>query len=66
MYPIQRDDYINAYIAAISQEMRESNHDRQKAVDQPGAYDRFRRTIARVLHRDGLSRTLDLDPVPNG
>ncbi len=64
MYPIQRDDYVNAYIAAISQEMRESKHGHRNAADRSRAYDRFRKTITRVLRRDDLSRTLD--PVPNG
>ncbi|MEN8114803.1 MAG: hypothetical protein ABFS21_10495 [Actinomycetota bacterium] len=48
MFPIE--GYVNAYIHAISTEMRQSRADRHSARDTEGAIDRLSRTVARMLN----------------
>ena len=66
MYPIERDEYINAHIAAISEDMRQARHDQQKAPGSTDAFDRIHRTIARILHREGTGPPRTMNPVPHG
>ncbi|MCL1587621.1 MAG: hypothetical protein M3092_04315 [Actinomycetia bacterium] len=66
MYPIERDDYVKAYMAAISEEMKESRRAQQKAPGSSDAFNRFHQTIARVLHRNTSGPPPTLNPVPHG
>jgi len=66
MYPIERDEYVKAYMAAISEEMKQSRHHQQKATGSSDAFDRFHRTISRVLHRNASGPPPTLNPVPHG
>ncbi|MEN8113662.1 MAG: hypothetical protein ABFS21_04690 [Actinomycetota bacterium] len=50
MYPIEREDYINAYIGAISEEIRQSRVRSHTARDTEGSIDRLYRTVARMLN----------------
>ena len=65
MYPIERSDYINAHIAAISEEMKQARHSQQNAQESPDAFDRFHRTIARILHRESTGPPRSMRPVPH-
>jgi hypothetical protein len=49
MYPIERTDYINAYIGAISEEMRDARVGRRKPEDRSGSLDRFSSVVGRFL-----------------
>ena len=49
MYPIERTDYINAYIGAISDEMLQARIARPRASDRSRAFDRFSKAVARLL-----------------
>ena len=67
MYPIEREDYINAYIAAISDEMRQSRRSQQLAEGRPlGAVDRLYRTVSRILNRDPAGPPQTTNPLPVG
>ena len=65
MYPIDRDDYVKAYIAAISEEMKRARHSQQKAQESIDAFDRFHRTVARILHRESPGPPRTMRPVPH-
>jgi hypothetical protein len=65
MYPIERSEYVNAYIAAISEEMKQARRNQQKAQGSPGAFDRFHRTVARILHKESTGPPRTMDPVPH-
>jgi hypothetical protein len=57
MYPIERTDYINAYIGAISDEMKNARIGRPKRHNRTGSLDRFPNVIARLLRaKPGESR----------
>ncbi|MCL1693468.1 MAG: hypothetical protein M3096_07290 [Actinomycetia bacterium] len=60
MYPIERTDYINAYIGAISDEMRQARIARPKSSDRFRALDRFSKAVAQLL-RTG-SREIQVTP----
>jgi hypothetical protein len=64
MYPIERDDYINAYIGAISEEMRRSRAGRHHAIGTSGALDRLYRSVAGLLNRGGAGTHQTTDPLP--
>ncbi len=49
MYPIERTDYINAYIGAISEEIQQSRIGRTKPSDRSRPLDRFSNAVARLL-----------------
>ncbi len=49
MYPIERIDYINAYIGAISEEIEQSRIGRQTPNDRSRPLDRFSAAVARLL-----------------
>ncbi|MCL1693960.1 MAG: hypothetical protein M3096_09765 [Actinomycetia bacterium] len=49
MYPIERTDFINAYIGAISDEMKNARISRPKRHNGTGSLDRFSNAIARLL-----------------
>lgn len=54
MYPIERTDYINAYIGAISEEMKDARIARPKRGLRIGSLERFSSAIGRLL-RSGSS-----------
>ena len=66
MYPIERDDYVKAYMAAISEEIRQARHSQRNAQGLSDAFDRFHKTISRVLHRNTSGPPPTLSPVPHG
>lgn len=66
MYPIERKEYINAHIAAISEEMKQARHDQQNAQGSPDAFDRFHRTVARILHKESTGPARTMNPIPHG
>ncbi len=49
MYPIERTDYINAYIGAISEEMKDARIANPKRRGRIGSFDRFSAAVARFL-----------------
>lgn len=49
MYPIERTEYINAYIGAISEEIRDARIPRPKRQSRIGSFDRFSSAVARLL-----------------
>ena len=65
MYPIERSEYVNAYIAAISEEMKQARPNQQKAQGSPDAFDRFHRTVARILHKESTGPPRTMNPVPH-
>jgi len=65
MYPIERDEYIKAYTAAISEEMKQARHNQQITQGSPDAFDRFHRTVARILHRESTGPPRTMNPVPH-
>jgi len=66
MYPIERDEYVKAYIAAISEEMSQTRHSQRNVQGSADAFDRFHKTISRVLHRNTSGPPPTLNPVPHG
>ena len=56
MYPIERTDYINAHIGAISEEMRDARIEGPRRGGRTGSLDRFSKAVARLL------RTSRVDP----
>ena len=65
MYPIERDEYVKAYIAAISEEMKQTRHSPQNTQGSSDAFDRFHRTLARILHRESTGPPRTMRPVPH-
>ncbi len=65
MYPIEREDYINAYTAAISEEMRQSRQIRKAAKATPGALDRLYGTVAGLLKRGAAGTQRPTNPLPS-
>ncbi len=65
MYPIEREDYINAYISAISDEMRQSRQTRRAARTSPGTLNRLYESVAGMLKRGaaGTGQTANPQPV---
>jgi|GEM_PF-6714989 len=51
MFPIEREAYIGAHIAAISDEMQQARRYRRARSATPGALDRLYETVARRLNR---------------
>ena len=49
MYPIEREDYVNAYISAMTEEIRQSRISNKFEADTTGAVDRLYRTVADKL-----------------
>jgi len=49
MYPIEREDYVNAYIGAMTEEIRQSRLSNKVETDSTGAVDRLYRTVANKL-----------------
>lgn len=60
MYPIERTDYINAYIGAISDEMRQARITGPKSSDRFRPFERFSKAAAQLL-RTG-SREIQITP----
>ena len=56
MYPIERTDYINAYIGAISDEMRQARIARPKSSDRFRSFDRFYKAVAQLLRSGSTER----------
>ena len=46
MYPIEREDSVNAYIGAMTEEIRQSRLSNKVEADTKGAVDRLYRTVA--------------------
>lgn len=65
MYPIDRKDYINAYTAAISEEMKQSRQNRQAARTTPGALERLYGTVAGLLKRGAAGTQQPTNPLPS-
>ncbi len=49
MYPIEREDYVNAYIGAMTEEIRQNRLRNSVETDSTGAADRLYRTVADKL-----------------
>lgn len=49
MYPIEREDYVNAYIGAMTEEIRQSRLRNSFESETTGAVDRLYRTVADKL-----------------
>ncbi|MFV9671746.1 MAG: hypothetical protein ACNYZH_00850 [Acidimicrobiia bacterium] len=64
MYPIERTEYINAYIGAISEEMRDARIGRQKPNGRFGSLDRFSSAVARLLRTGSERNRYSQDPQP--
>lgn len=64
MYPIERTDYINAYIGAISEEMRDARIGRRKPTGQSRSLDRFSSAIAKLLRTGSQGSASTGDPQP--
>ena len=58
MYPIERQDYVNAYISAMTEEMKESGFATSTNPEPRGAFDRFSKVVAEKLSswRSGAAR----------
>ncbi|MEN8235844.1 MAG: hypothetical protein ABFR89_13090 [Actinomycetota bacterium] len=65
MYPIEREDYVNAYIAAISDEMRQARHTQQAGEAASGAFDRLHGIVAGLLKRGATGTHQTTNPLPN-
>ncbi|MEN8115023.1 MAG: hypothetical protein ABFS21_11625 [Actinomycetota bacterium] len=64
MYPIEREDYVNAYISAMTKEMQESGFATSTNPEPSGAFDRFTKVVAEKLTswRSGAARPARLLP----
>ncbi len=49
MYPIEREDYVNAYIGAMTEEIRQNRLRNSVEPETTGAVDRLYRTVADML-----------------
>ncbi|MEN8235395.1 MAG: hypothetical protein ABFR89_10800 [Actinomycetota bacterium] len=58
MYPIERDDYVNAYISAMTEEMKESGFGQSTNPESTRSSDRFTKVVAEKLSswRRGAAR----------
>ncbi|MEA3511045.1 MAG: hypothetical protein U9R51_06370 [Actinomycetota bacterium] len=58
MYPIEREDYVNAYIGAITAEMQDSGFATSTNPEPSGTLDRSTRVVAEKLtnRRSGAAR----------
>jgi len=58
MYPIEREDYVNAYIGAMTEEMKHSGFGRTTSPEPSRSSDRFTKVIAEKLNswRRGAAR----------
>lgn len=65
MFPIERDEYIKAYTSAISEEMKQARHNQQNAQGFPDAFDRFHRTVTKILHTESTGPPRTMHPVPH-
>ena len=64
MYPIEREDYVNAYISAISDEMRQSRRNQQASKTTSGALERLYRSVAGMLNRGAAGTNQATNPQP--
>jgi hypothetical protein len=64
MYPIERTDYINAYIGAISEEMKDARIANPKRHGRTGSFDRFSSAVARLLRTGSDESWSTEDPQP--
>ena len=46
MYPIEREDYVNAYIGAMTEEIRQNRLRKSVEPESSGAVDRLYRAVA--------------------
>ena len=63
MYPIEREDYVNAYIGAMTEEIRQNRLRNSVEPETTGAVDRLYRTVADKLsswHRGTRGTTTPL------
>ncbi len=51
MYPIEREDYVNAYIGAMTEEIRQNRLLKSVEPETTGAVDRLYRSVAEKLYR---------------
>ncbi len=58
MYPIEREDYVNAYIGAMTEEMKRSGFAKSTNPEPTGSFDRFTKVVAGKLSnwRRGAAR----------
>ncbi len=64
MYPIEREDYINAYISAISDEMRQSRRNQRAARTTAGTFNRLYESVAGMLNRGVAGTKQTTNPQP--
>jgi len=64
MYPIERAEYINAYIGAISEEMKDARFGRQKPTGRSGSLNRFSNAVAKLLRTGPQGSVVSQDPQP--
>ncbi|MEA2009628.1 MAG: hypothetical protein U9N78_02885 [Actinomycetota bacterium] len=64
MYPIEREDYVNAYIGAMTEEINKSKLLNSVQSESSGAVDRLYQAVVRILNRGpaGPAQTTDLSP----
>ncbi|MEN8113028.1 MAG: hypothetical protein ABFS21_01460 [Actinomycetota bacterium] len=65
MYPIERADYINAYIGALSEEMRHVRRGGHAATTRFGSLDRLYGTVAGLLKRGATGTRQTTNPLPS-
>ena len=49
MYPIEREDYVNAYIGAMTEEIRQTRIRKSVEPENTGTVDRLYRSVANKL-----------------
>ena len=49
MYPIEREDYVDAYIGAMTEEMRRSGFTKSTNPEPAGSFDRLTKVVAGKL-----------------
>jgi len=64
MYPIERTDYINAYIGAISEEIQQTRIDRQTSSERSRPLDHFSSAVARLLRTGSKENRITSRPQP--
>jgi len=65
MYPIERTDYINAYIGAISEEMKNARISGPRRHRWTASLDRFSSAVARLLRTGESESWTTQDPQLN-